>query len=533
MLNTILGVIGWLGTLLVFAGVGIRVFRPQWDQYAYWCAIGGLVCVLIYTLSQWREIVRSFGKRQTRLGAFTSLSVVAVLVILVGVNYLVTRRDKRWDLTAGKSYSLSDQTVKVLNSLKAPVKITVVDQPNGFQRFRDALASYEYASKNVQVEYLDPDKNPARVKDLGVVNYGTVVVEQGDRRERIMSDREQEITNTLIKVTTGRQVKAYFVEGHGERNSAGSDRNGYASAVDVLKRDNYNVATIALAQTPEVPADASVLIIAGPTSDFLPAEVEAIRKYLRKGGKALFLLDPVIGTTMRPVPNLEGLLKDWGITVGHDVVLDVSGASQDATIPVALNYPDNPITRDFHTFTAFPLAQSVKGQADIQLGPTAATADLIKTSERSWSESDIKSLSSGKVSLDEKAGDHKGPITLGLTLSMDAPDAPAPPAPAANAASTDKPADAPKKPQMRIAVLGDSDFASNAVAGVPGNTDLFVNINNWLTQQEDLISIHPRAEDDRRISLTADQQRRIAWMSLLLIPGLILGSGIYTWWQRR
>jgi ABC-type uncharacterized transport system involved in gliding motility auxiliary subunit len=532
MLNTIFGVVGWLGTLLVFAALATRIFYSQYEQYARWAAWGGLALVLLYTLSQWREIKRSFSRRQTRFSAMTSVSVLAVLVILVGLNYLVERRDKRWDLTATKSNSLSDQSLKVLNSLKAPVKITVVDLPTGFQRFRDALGPYEFASKNVQVEYLDPDRNPGRIKELGVLNYGTVVFEQNGRRERVMSDREQELTNALIKVTTGKEAKAYFVQGHGEKDSTGTDRNGYSSALDVLKRDNYAVERIALAQAPEVPADASVLIVAGPTSDYLPAEIDAIKKYLRKGGKAFFMLDPVMGTTMRPIPNLEGMLKEWGISMGHDVVLDVSGVSQDATIPVATSYPNHPITKDFSTFTAFPLAQSVRGVADMNLGPSANTQDLLQTGPRSWSESDVKSLTAGgKVSLDEKAGDHKGPITIGLTLSMDAPDAPAPSADAATAA---KPGESPpKKTQMRIAVMGDSDFASNAVAGVPGNSDLFVNINNWLTQQEDLISIHPRAEDDRRVSLSVDQQRIILWLSLLIIPGMILGSGVYTWWLRR
>jgi ABC-type uncharacterized transport system involved in gliding motility auxiliary subunit len=535
MLNTILNIIGWVGTLLVFAGVIIRFAYPQWIQYAFWAAISGLVLVGLYTLSQWREIGRSFQKRETKLGAMTSISVIAVLAIIVGVNYLVSRRDKRWDLTAGGSYTLSEQTTKVLNSLKEPVKVVVFDQPTGFQRFRDALSSYEYTSKNVQVEYVDADRQPARVKEYNVINYGTVVLEYGGRRENVMSEREQDLTNALIKVTTGRQIKAYFVQGHGEKDSAGSDRNGLSNVVESLKRDNYTVEKIVLAQTQGgVPADASVLIIAGPASDYLQPEVDAIRTYLRKGGKAMFLIDPPVGESLRPVPTLEGLLKQWGITLGHDVVIDISGMGQllgtDASVPVVASYPQHPVTQNFNVLTAFPFSQSVRGEAGMELG-NANTQNLIQTSERSWSESDLKSLVGGKVSLDEKSGDRKGPVTIALSLSMDAPDAAPAAAPDAAAA---KPAEGtPPKPQMRLIVVGDSDFASNAASGIQGNSDLFVNMNNWLTQQEDLISIHPRDAGDRRITMTADQQRRVAWLSLLVIPGLILGSGVYTWWQRR
>jgi ABC-type uncharacterized transport system involved in gliding motility auxiliary subunit len=351
-------------------------------------------------------------------------------------------------------------------------------------------------------------------------------------------------------VTTGRQIKAYFVQGHGERDSVGNDRPGYASVVDALKRDNYTVDKVVLAQSQAgVPPDASVLIIAGPTADYLKPEVDAIRTYLRKGGKALFLLDPPVGGSARTAPTLEALLKEWGISLGHDVVIDISGMGQllgtDASVPVVASYPPHPVTENFELLTAFPLAQSVRGEAGVELG-TANTQNVIQTSDRSWSESDVKSLASGgKVSLDEAAGDRRGPITIGLSLSMDAPDAspsapagasPAGSAPGGKPADGEKPADDQKpapKPQMRIMVVGDSDFATNAAAGIQGNADLFVNMNNWLTQQEDLISIHPRDAGDRRVTMTADQQRRLLWLSLLFIPGLILGSGVYTWWQRR
>ncbi|HET9468563.1 MAG TPA: Gldg family protein, partial [Vicinamibacterales bacterium] len=320
-----------------------------------------------------------------------------------------------------------------------------------------------------------------------------------------------------------------------------NDQPGYASVVEALKRDNYTVETLVLAQSEAgVPADASVLIIAGPKADYLKPEVDAIRTYLRKGGKALFMLDPPVGEAARPTPALEALLKEWGITLGHDVVIDISGMGQllgtGPSVPVVASYPQHDVVQNFDLLTAFPLSQSVKGVAGTELG-MALTENVINTSERSWSESDVKSLAAGgKVSLDEAAGDQRGPITIALSLAMDAPDAPAPAAAAApegKPADGAKPEDAPKKPQMRILVVGDSDFASNAAAGIQGNADLFVNMNNWLTQQEDLISIRARDAGDRRVTLTADQQRRLAWIALLFIPGLILGSGVYTWWQRR
>lgn len=539
MLNTILNVIGWVGTALVFAAVAIRFGRPAWDQYAYWAAVAGFVLVAVYTLSQWREIARSFRRRETKLGAMTSVSVAAVLAILIGLNWLVNRRDKRWDLTAAASFTLSDQTVKVIGALSQPIRVLVFDTAGGFQRFRDALGMYTNASRNIQVEYVDMDREPARAREYEITSPGTVVMEYQGRREKVMSDREQDLTNTLIKLTTGRQVKAYFVQGHGERDIAGNDRVGYASVVDVLKRDNYTVDKVVLAQSPTgVPSDASVLVIAGPSADYLQPEVDAIKAYLRKGGKALFLLDPPVGSSARPVPVLEGLLKEWGITLGHDVVIDISGMGQllgtDASVPVVASYANHPVTDNFNLLTAFPLTQSVKGVAGVELG-TANTQNVIQTSERSWSESDVKSLTAGgKVSLDEKAGDQRGPITIALSLSMDAPDAP-PAAPAAKPADGEKPAagEETTKPQMRILVAGDSDFASNAAAGIQGNADLFVNMVNWLTQQEDLIAIRPRDAGDRRITMTADQQRNLMWLSLLIVPGLILGSGVYSWSKRR
>src|SRR5262245_3103831 len=228
MMNTILGIVGWIGTALVFAGVVVRFVKPEWDRYAVYAAWIGLACVLLYTIGQWREIANFFKRRQARYGALLSVSVLIVLGILVAVNYLSTRQNKRWDLTANKQYSLSDQTVKLLRELDSPVKFLVFDKEESFDRFRTRLTEYDYQNPGrVEVEYIAADKRPVQTKQYNVDTYGTVIIEYKGRTERVTSDTEQDLTNGLIKAITGQQKKVYFVQGHGEKDTTNSERSGY------------------------------------------------------------------------------------------------------------------------------------------------------------------------------------------------------------------------------------------------------------------------------------------------------------------
>lgn len=535
MLNRILGLVGWLGTALVFAAVATRFLKPEWDRYAYFGAWAGLVCVLLYTLGQWREIVRIFARRQARYGTLAGASVIIVVGILIAINYLASRQNKRWDLTASKEFSLSEQTVKVVRNLDAPVRILVFAQEPDFDRYRDRLREYEYNSKKLSVEYIDADKKPVLARQYQVQSYGTVVLEYKDRTERVTSDTEQDLTNGLIKVITGRQKKVYFVQGHGEKDTVNSERTGYNTIAAALGRENFTVDKLVLAQQSEVPSDASIVIVAGPKTDVFPQEVDALRKFLRKGGKAFFLIDPPDKGETGSLPNLSGLLHDWDIEIGNNIVVDVSGMGQligtDASVPVAASYPSHPITERFNFLTAYPLARSVSPITGGVEGRNAQT--FIETSPRSWAETDINQLvTSGKVALEEAKGDKPGPISVAAAVSAPAPE------PAETPASQDKTAavadkSESQKPETRVAVIGDSDFAANFGLGIQGNRDLFLNTVNWLAQQENMIAIRPREPEDRRITLTADQQRRIFWLSLVIIPGLIFGSGVYTWWRRR
>jgi ABC-type uncharacterized transport system involved in gliding motility auxiliary subunit len=237
------------------------------------------------------------------------------------------------------------------------------------------------------------------------------------------------------------------------------------------------------------------------------------------------MLDPPDKATSAPLTNLIALAHDWGIDVGNNVVVDVSGMGRligaSEAMPVAARYPTHPITDRFNIMTVYPLARSATPVSGGVNGHIAQP--VVETSPQSWAETDLAGLFQSKpVALNEDKGDKKGPITIASAVSADAPAA----APKSDAK------DAPK-PQTRVVVFGDSDFAANSTLGLPGNRDLFMNTVGWLSQQENLISIRPKDPDDRRITLTATQQANITWISMLLIPGAIFGAGIYSWWQRR
>ena len=526
MLQRILGIIGWIGTALVFGAVGVRFLRPEWDQYAVYAAWAGLACVVLYTLGQWREIIAYFKRRNARYGAIASASVLIVLGILAIVNYLSQERfNKRWDLTANQQFSLSEQTVKLLQNLNAPVKFLVFDQEANFDRFRTRLTEYDYQSDQVDVEYIDADKRPVQARQYNVEAYGTVVIEYMGRTERVTSDTEQELTNGLIKVLTGEQKKVYFVQGHGEKDTGDTERAGYSSIAAALGRDNYAFEKLVLPQQKDVPADASVVVLAGPRSDLLQPEGDMLRRYLEKGGHLMVLLDPpdAAGASM---PVLDTLLREWSVDAGNNVVIDASGVGQifggDASVPVAATYSPHPITERFNMLTAYPLARSVAPTQSATEGRVAQT--IIETSPRSWAEADVKA--SGEVALNPEAGDKPGPVSIGVAVTAPAKETAAPAA---------KPAEGeqPPKPETRNAVIGDSDFAANYALGIQGNRDLFMNAVNWLAQQENLIAIRPKEAGDRRITLTQQRTTGLFWMSIVLVPAIVFGAGAYTWWRRR
>ncbi len=529
MLKRIIDGLGWLGVALVFAAVVVRFRRPELIDWWRGLAIGGLVVVLLYLATQWRDIAHTFSRRQARYGALTGVSVLLVIALLAGLNYVAGRNNKRWDLTANRQFSLSDQTRRILAALKEPLRIEIYSRTADFAPFRDQLSEYTYASPKVVVDYIDVDREPSRARENQVQAYNTVLVRYGARTERTTSASEQDLTNAIIKAVEGRAKKVYFVTGHKERDTASSDeRTGYSALSQALTRDNFTVDRLILAQQRDVPADADVVIIAGPEGDLLDDEVTVLTRYLERGGKLFALVDPPAKEGMPGPARLQGLLKQWGFTPGVDYVLDVSvnvaGQVVIREVAVAGNYPAHPITDPLQgALSIFPQAQSIAVATDGSRVPTI----VLQSSENSFALKNRSSFDSGgDIKIDAGKGDKRGPITIGAALSIDAPNAP----PVTPPAEGQEP---PQKVQTRVAVFGDSDFAANGFIGVEGNSDLFLNTVNWLAGQDSLISVRPREADDRRITMTPDRTRFTVLFSVLFLPLLFIGAGIVTWWRRR
>jgi len=452
--------------------------------------------------------------RQTKYTAYVSLYILVVVAILGAANWLANRYNKSYDSTANKRFSLSEQTTKVAKNLKKPVKILYFDVSSKFAGARDLLDRYDNLSPKLTVEYVDTDKRPQYVRAMGVRTYGTTIVEAGEKREEAKSVTEEEVTGALIRALKSRERGVCFVSGSGEHSIDDSGRTGFSKTKEALEKNNYKARAISLFERPEVPKDCTVLIFGGPTKDYVAPEVAAIKSYVENGGRALFLLDPVLKMgheVMADNTDLLALLQEWGVTLDNDLVLDTSGVGQlfglGPEIPLVSNYESQPIVRAMKgTATVFPLVRSL----DTKQGGKTMIEKLFATSENSFA---TTNLSSPTIEIDPKK-DRRGPLTLA----------------AAGTYNTGK-----QNEPGRFVVVGGSTWATNGFLPVHsvGNQDLFLNMMNWLSSDEDLISIRPKAPENRPLALTNAQVNRIFLSSVAGFPLIILLGGVAVWWKRR
>lgn len=470
-------------------------------------------------------------RRVWTYGSSTLLSSLFFLGILAFIALIAERHPWRVDMTESGTFTLSEQTQNILNTLNQPIDIKAFFATASPEQVKakDLLETFRYASPKVTYEFIDPDRQPEIAKRYEVRTYGTVILEGYGKRQSVQNADEENITNALLKLIRNEQKVIYFLVGHGEHSLENDQKDGYSVLRDALEKENYHTSDLNLLQKAEVPEDSAVLIIAGPRKSLFPQEIATLENYLKRGGKLMILLDP----------NYDGglgdVLKKYGLKLDSDMVIDklsrVFGGSY--LMPVVMEYGEHKVTANFDLATFYPEARSVEA---VEEPPTGVELEVLaSTSENAWAEHNIDMLNRGEASFDEKE-DKAGPVSLAVLAEIDlkafnqGADNNSKEEPNQKAGETK--AD-PANKKAFLLVVGDSDFASNSYFGLSGNGDLFLNMVNFLAEEEHLITIKPREHSNQPVLMTQTQAWIVFWVVLVIVPVVVLLAGLSVYRVRR
>lgn len=513
--------------LLAIGGISYAIVGAMQTYMAVLIWIG-LLGMLFFFYISFTDIRNILSKRSARYGANTALMIVVFVALIVFTVFMSIKYKTRWDMTAAKRYTFSNQTLKLLASLKKDVEAVAFyrSDERTRQTMHDLLSEYKNNSSRFKYRFIDPDKNPGLTAKYNVTSYRTTLIRSGNKEEVVGFESEEKLTNAILKISRDEIKTVYFMKGHGENSILDMQNSGYKAVKEAIEKEQYQVKEIVLLSAGEVPGDAAVVIISGPKKEFLPDELKKITAYINRGGKVLFMFDP--GT----VPGMVSYLKDYGFNVGDNIIIDklsqVFGANY--LTPVVTEYDkEHPVTKDFGVATFFPLARSVEVEND----PAKGRYQMVKTGDASWAETDKKALEDGRVEYNE-GKDKRGPVSIGAVASVEIkkPDSQAEHAGHAMEQQKDK-EEADLKNYAKIVVFGDSDFVNNTNINLAGNRDFFLNTVNWLAEEADMISIRKKESDATPVILTASQGRLIFWLPVIIMPSLILVSGIGILTRRR
>ena len=434
--------------------------------------------------------------------------------ILILVNIIAFRHSWRFDVTPGKKFTLSPQSLQILSSLTDDLEVTIFYKKGEEGTYQDLLKMCSRASDKFHYHVIDLDKNPAKAQSYGIRDYGAGVVEYRGRRESLRVPSEESLINAILRIKDTKIKTVRFTTGHGEKSITSGDKKiSYSNAKNALELENYRVEELLLLQTGSVPDDTAILVIGGPQKDFSVQETAAVERYLKKGGRALFLCDP------STLPQLESFLKTLDIELPRDFVVDRESKLYELDEMTPLIFPDktSPITSRMKEAALFPLCRSVipAGQSRNSFLVTV----IARSGPRSWAERNTQSVYNGTASFDKET-DVPGPVPVAVTVEA------LPPAGQEQAA----------RASFRFSVMGDSDFITNQYLDVLGNKDLFLNTVNWLAERSDLVTIRPKTAQSSvsMLFLTEGENQLILWTAVIIEPALVLLAGIaVVLWRRR
>lgn len=523
---TFLGVCGGV----VFASA--LLFAAMFPDASAWLSTFPLgMSTLALAVWGWLSRHRLRAKFSERSGVFLLVTVgmsVAWLTVLGALQFLVAQSPVHWDLTAQRVHSLSEQSLKLLQGLREPVRVTAFyerDRPER-AKLEELFVQYQKHSPQIELRIYSPTTHVEEAQRFDVADDGPrVFVETrwekaSERRvSRYAVDlqdwrHEEAFTNALMKTLQPERPRIYLLTGHGEVEGGDKSPVGYQQSVSALIDEGYDVLELNLIQRKQIPDDAKAVLIVAPAQSFLPPEVALLSDYLKRGGRAAFFLEPNVEA------GLSSLLGMYGVQLNDDVVIDLSpfgsmfGGGPDTAI--AVDYAKHAITEKFKgAATVFPRARSLS----INPGTRATVVPLVWTGERAWGETQMMEGSE----LEWNEGEVRGPVTLALGIEQGFD---------VSGAQTEPRTDS-KDVLLRMLVVGDASFASNQYLSMSANRNLFLNSVAWLSDQDEKIAIRPRTRGSNQIVLSPGQREGIAFFVLYGLPVSLLSIGLAIWLVRR
>lgn len=425
----------------------------------------------------------------------------------VGLYWLAACYPLQHDVTQDTLNSLEPGSIQVLQEMQGPVHLSVFstkqDVKLGDVRnlIRQFVARYQRAKPNITLSFVDPVQHPDEARSADIQANGEMVVEYEGRREHLTTLDEQALTGALLKLAHGQEQLVMYVTGHGERRLDGPANHDLGEFGKRLGHSGFRIGGLNLALAPDVPANASLLVITHPEADWLPGEVDKLMRYVDHGGNVLWLIDA------EPLRGLQPLAKKLGLVLKSGIVLDPDAEQMRAPATWALGsgYPPHPITRNFNLITAFPFARALEQEKN----GLWQSRTVVEAAPRGWVSIRAPREGEGTPRFDTSR-EVRGPAAIALALQRNTGGH-----------------------EQRMVVVGSGSFLANTYAGNGGNLDLGVNIVNWLSNQDKLIAIAPRAAKDHTVTLSRLQLAFIGIGLVIVAPLVPVLTGAALWWRRR
>ena len=500
-----------LATAFILGALATKMAKPEWQLYSNIATGIGVLFFLVSMYNERANLKNFFSARSTRYGINAVVMCILMLALVVLGNWIIARKDWKYDATKNKSFTLSPLSVNAVKELKQPVKITsfytYADDDAGRNKMKTLLDDYKKHSDKLEVKIVDPMRNLPLVRQYGIERNGTTIVESGSQKITVSTTNEEDITNAILKLSSSKQAVLYFLQGHKEPSISDFEAGGFSAIVEELKKSNYEIKELGdLAAKGKIPDDCTALIVATPTVALLDHEVKAILDYLATGGRALLLDDP------RADASMSKLLTPYHVQTAGDILVDneCNFPLAGPVVPCIAPKQGTPVARDFDSRAVlfFPEAKSLSYQSDQDTKATYTVAT--ESSNTSWGETDKE-----RAELDESK-DKKGPLTVGLLITK--------PVEGANQ----------KSKETKIAIYSDASFAQNQfVNWSPWNYRLVANSIAWLTEQENLIHLPPKAAQGDVMMLSSTQINSILLLGVIGLPLIVLVTGIVVWMRRK